>query len=100
MENRKMKRSFVVLVTLVVALALAACAVTTPGTSGVVTKVEGNTVTVANAGTETAYTITNSTSVYAPDGVLTQRSYLSAGQRVMVWANGTNNTVVRINVEP
>ena len=94
-----MKRSIVVLTTLVLALVLAACAVTTPGTSGVVTKVDGNTVTVANAGTETSYTVTNATSVYAPDGVLTQRSYLSAGQRVMVWANGSNNAV-RINVEP
>lgn len=93
-----MKRSLVVLTSLVLVLALAACTVTAPGTTGVVTKVEGNTVTVANGGTETAYTLTNSTSVYAPDGVLTQRSYLSAGQRVMVWSSGSN--AVRINVEP
>lgn len=94
-----MKRSFVVLVTLVVALSLVACTtVTSPGTSGVVTKVEGNQVTVSNAGTETTYTVSNTTNIYAPDGVLTQRSYLSEGQRVMVWSNGT--TASRINVQP
>lgn len=94
-----MKRSLVVLTSLVLVLALAACAVTAPGTAGVVTKVEGNTVTVAAAGgAETTYTLTSGTNVYAPDGVSTQRSYLAAGQRVMVWSNGSN--AVRINVEP
>ncbi|HYH06263.1 MAG TPA: hypothetical protein VEK11_04295 [Thermoanaerobaculia bacterium] len=94
-----MKRSLVVLTTLVVMLALAACStVTAPGTAGVVTKVEGNAVTIASSGTETTYTVGSSTNVYAPDGVSTQRSYLTAGQRVLVWANGTN--AVRINVQP
>lgn len=90
-----MKRSLILLVTL--ALFLGACASTTaPGTSGVVTEVNGNTITVATAGTPTTYTLTNRTLVYAPDGVETVRSYLTKGQRVMVWANGTN--AVRINI--
>ncbi|HEU4886893.1 MAG TPA: hypothetical protein VFV49_03330 [Thermoanaerobaculia bacterium] len=90
-----MKRSLVLLVTL--ALLLGACASTTPPT-GIVTEVNGNTVTVALAGGEpTTYTLTNRTLVYAPDGVETTRSYLTKGQRVMVWATGTNAT--RVNIE-
>ena len=90
-----MKRSLVVLVALT--LLLAACAsVTAPGTTGVVTEVNGNTITVASAGQPTTYTLTNRTLVYAPDGVEAQRSYLTKGQRVMVWADGTN--AVRINI--
>lgn len=91
-----MKRSLVLLITF--ALLLGACAVTAPGTSGVVTEVNGSTVSVAVAGGQpTTYTLTNRTLVYAPDGVETTRSYLSKGQRVMVWANGSN--AVRVNIE-
>jgi ABC-type uncharacterized transport system YnjBCD substrate-binding protein len=91
-----MKRSLVLLVTL--ALLLGACAATAPGTTGVVTEVNGNTVSVAVAGGQpTTYTLTNRTLIYAPDGVETSHSYLSKGQRVMVWANGTN--AVRVNIE-
>lgn len=93
-----MKRNIAVLVSLVLLLTVAACAVSTPGTAGVITKVEAGTVTVAQAGTETTYTLGRNTNVYATDGNLTQRSYLSPGQRVLVWANGTS--AVRINVEP
>ena len=90
-----MKRSLIVLVTL--ALILGACATTAPGTTGVITEVNGNTVTVAVAGTPTTYTLTNRTLLYTPDGGEAVRSYLSKGQRVMVWADGTN--AVRINIE-
>jgi hypothetical protein len=92
-----MKRSLILVVTL--ALLLGACATTTaPGSKGVVTEVNGNTVSVAVAGAApTSYTLTNRTLIYSPDGVATMRSYLSKGQRVMVWANGTN--AVRINIE-
>jgi ABC-type glycerol-3-phosphate transport system substrate-binding protein len=90
-----MKRSLILLVTL--ALLLGACATVAPGTSGVVTEVNGNTVTVAVAGSPTTYTLTNRTLVYSPDGVEAMRSYLSKGQRVMVWAEGTN--AVRINIQ-
>jgi uncharacterized protein YheU (UPF0270 family) len=90
-----MKRSLILLVTL--ALLLGACATVAPGTSGVVTEVNGNTVTVAVAGSPTTYTLTNRTLVYSPDGVEAVRSYLSKGQRVMVWAEGTN--AVRINIQ-
>ena len=41
--------------------------------------------------------LTNRTLVYAPDGVETTKSYLSKGQRVMVWANGSNAIRVNIN---
>ena len=91
-----MKRSLVLLITL--ALLLGACAATAPGTKGVVTEVNGNMVSVAvNGGAPTTYTLTNRTLVYAPDGVETTKSYLTKGQRVMVWANGTN--AVRVNIE-
>ena len=91
-----MKRSLILLVTL--ALFLGACATTTaPGTTGVVTEVNGSTITVAASGTPTTYTLTNRTMIYAPDGIETGRSYLTKGQRVMVWSNGTN--AVRINIE-
>jgi hypothetical protein len=90
-----MKRSLVVFVTF--ALLLAACATVAPGTSGVVTEVNGNSVIVATGGTPTTYTLTNRTLIYAPDGVETQRAYLSKGQRVQVWATGGN--AVRINIE-
>ncbi|MFL6245412.1 MAG: hypothetical protein ACJ74H_05275 [Thermoanaerobaculia bacterium] len=90
-----MKRSLVLLITF--ALLLGACATTTaPGTTGVVTDINGNTVSVAVNGTPTTYTLTNRTLVYAPDGVETTRSYLSKGQRVMVWSSGTN--AVRVNI--
>ena len=91
-----MKRSLVLLITF--ALLLGACAATAPGTTGVVTEVNGTTVSVAVAGGQpTTYTLTNRTLVYAPDGVETTHSFLSKGQRVMVWANGTN--AVRVNIE-
>lgn len=91
-----MKRSLILLVTL--ALLLGACASSTaPGTTGVVTDVNGTSVTVAVAGQPTTYALTNRTLVYSPDGIESLRSYLSKGQRVMVWANGTN--AVRINIQ-
>jgi ABC-type sugar transport system substrate-binding protein len=92
-----MKRSLVLVVAL--ALFLGACAtVTAPGKTGVVTKVEGNSVTVASGAETATYTLGNRTLLFAPDGGSAQRSYLSEGQRVMVWAEGTN--AVRINIEP
>ncbi len=54
-------------------------------------------MSVSVGGQTTSYTLTNRTLIYAPDGVETMRSYLSKGQRVMVWATGTN--AVRINIE-
>lgn len=90
-----MKRSLILLVA--IALFLGACASTTaPGATGVVTEVNGNSITVESSGTPTTYTLTNRTLVYAPDGIETVRSYLTKGQRVTVWANGTS--AVRINI--
>ncbi len=92
-----MKRTL--LFVLALALFLSACATTTaPGTAGVITAVDANTVTVSNGGTNTTYTLTRNTSIYSPDGTLSQRAYLTSGQRVLVWADGTN--AVRINIEP
>ena len=90
-----MKRSLILVVTL--ALLLGACAAVTPGTTGVVTEVNGNTISVAVAGQPTTYTFTNRSRIYATDGLETKRSSLTKGQRVMVWAEGTN--VERINIE-
>lgn len=92
-----MKRTLVLLIAL--SLLVAACATTTaPAATGVITAVDGSTITVAgpNGDGSTTYTLTRSTNVYAPDGVLSQRAYLTPGQRVLVWADGTN--AVRINV--
>jgi ABC-type Fe3+-hydroxamate transport system substrate-binding protein len=90
-----MKRSLIVLV--VFALLVTACASTTaPGTTGVITAVNGNQITVAAGDQTTTYTLVNRTNVYSPEGLLTQRSFLSQGQRVMVWAD--NGVAVRINV--
>lgn len=87
-----MKRSLVLLVTL--ALFLAACStVSQPTTTGVVTAVNGDTITV---GSQT-YTLDRTTSIYAADGNQLRRSFLTNGQTVMIWANG--NKAVRINVE-
>ena len=73
--------------------------VTAPGTSGVVTAVDGNTVTVAGAnGQTTTYTLTSSTYVYNAAGSRANKMLLSNGQRVMVWSTA-DNTAVRINVE-
>jgi len=91
-----MKRSLILLVAL--SLILAACATTTPGTSGVITAVDASTVTVSTAGATQTYNLGRNTNIYAPDGVATQKSYLTAGQRVMVWAD--NGNAVRINIEP
>jgi ABC-type glycerol-3-phosphate transport system substrate-binding protein len=91
-----MKRSLILIVTL--ALLLGACATTAPAAKGVVTGVDGNTVSVALAdGQAATYTLTNRTLYYAPDGVETMRAYLSKGQRIMVWTTGPN--AVRINIE-
>lgn len=93
-----MKRTLVVLATLAVLLT-AACATTTPPTTvGLVTAVDGSSITVAANGAPVTYNITRSTNIYAADGVMTKRSYLTEGQRVHVWANG--NQAVRINIAP
>jgi hypothetical protein len=92
-----MKRTLVLLVAL--SLFLVACASTSaPTTSGVVTAVNGNTVTVAGPAGDgsSTYTITYRTNIYSPDGVLSTKSYLTPGQKVLVWADGTN--AVRINI--
>ena len=92
-----MKRTLVLLIAL--SLLVAACATTSaPSANGVITAVDGSTVTVAgpNGDGSTTYTITRSTSIYAPDGVASQRAYLTPGQRVLVWADGTN--AIRINI--
>lgn len=92
-----MKRTLVLLVAL--SLLVAACASTSaPTASGTITAVNGNTVTVAGplGDGSTTYTITRNTNIYSPDGTLSTRSYLTPGQKVLVWANGTN--VVRINI--
>jgi hypothetical protein len=89
-----MKRSLILLV--VFALLATACATTAPGTTGVITAVNGNQITVSTGGQTATYTLANRTNVYSPEGLLTQKSFLSAGQHVMVWAD--NGVAVRINV--
>jgi hypothetical protein len=93
-----MKRSALVLL-VTFALLLTACAsATAPGSTGVITAVNGNQITVAapNGGAATTYTLGNKTLIFSSEGLPAQRSFLSEGQRVMVWANG--DVAVRINV--
>jgi hypothetical protein len=93
-----MKRNLIVL-SLLVLIVAAACSVTTPGTTGTVTAVGDNTVTIAGAnGQTTTYTLTSSTYVYNAAGSRANKMFLASGQRVMVWSKG-DNTAVRINVE-
>lgn len=93
-----MKRTLVVLATLAVLLTVACATTTPPTTAGLVTGVDGSSITVTANGAPVTYNITRSTNIYAADGVMTKRSYLTQGQRVQVWANG--NQAVRINIEP
>lgn len=93
-----MKRTLVVLATLAILLTVACATTSAPTTTGVVSGVEGSALTVTANGAPVTYTLTRSTNVYAADGVMTTRSYLTNGQRVQVWANGEK--AVRINVQP
>jgi hypothetical protein len=93
-----MKRNLIVAVSLLVLLVTVACSVTAPGTTGTVTAVGDNTVTIAGAnGQSTTYTLTSSTYVYNASGSRANQRFLTNGQRVMVWSRG--ETAVRINVE-
>ena len=91
-----MKRSLVFLVA--IALFVAACSVTAPGTTGVVTELTPTSITVSTNGQATTYSTNNRTNVYSVDGNLTGRNALATGQRITVWADGTNLT--RVNIEP
>ncbi|HEY0159622.1 MAG TPA: hypothetical protein VGF28_20205 [Thermoanaerobaculia bacterium] len=94
-----MKRNLFALSLLVLLVAAACSTVTAPGTTGVVTAVGDNTVTIAGAdGQATTYTLTSSTYVYNVNGTRASHRFLTNGQRVMVWSKG-DNTAVRINVE-
>lgn len=95
-----MKRTLVALTMLVLLLGAACASTSAPTATGVITAVDGSTITVAApaGAAPVTYTMTRSTNVYAADGVLAQRSYLASGQRVQVWANGTS--AVRINIAP
>jgi endonuclease YncB( thermonuclease family) len=94
-----MKRNLIVLSALVLLITAACASVTAPGTTGVVTSVDGNTVTIAGAnGQSTTYTLTSSTYVYNASGSRANKMLLSNGQRVMVWSKA-DNTAVRINIE-
>jgi hypothetical protein len=94
-----MKRNLIVLSALVLLITAACASVTAPGTTGVVTEVGDNTVTVAGAnGQTTTYTLTSSTYVYNATGSRANKMLLTNGQRVMVWSKA-DNTAVRINIE-
>jgi hypothetical protein len=92
-----MKRSVVAL-SLLVLLITVACASTGsgPATSGVITAVGDNTVTVASNGQSTTYNLTSSTYVYTPMGARAKKSLLTSGQRVKVVANGQEAVTISI----
>jgi len=92
-----MKRTLIALATLALVLTVACASVTGPGTRGVVTAVNGNTVTVSHGSDMTTYTMNGNTFVYSSTGQQAQRSLLTPGQRVEVWASGDKAT--RINIQ-
>ncbi|HYK00938.1 MAG TPA: hypothetical protein VE974_04225 [Thermoanaerobaculia bacterium] len=92
-----MKRSLIALSVLVL-LVTAACASTgtAAATSGVITAVGDNTVTVDANGQATTYNLTSSTYVYNSLGARAKKSFLSNGQRVRVVANGQEAVTISI----
>lgn len=96
-----MKRTLLALLILS-SLVLAACATSSaPNLRGVISKIDGNTVTIVPADTNQPATVTLSwgTRVFHPNGLEADgTSVLAVGQPVQVWlANGTQNAV-RINI--
>ena len=96
-----MKRTLFALLALSL-FVLAACAstATAPSVSGVITKIDGNSVTVAaEGGSEQAVTVSFGTRVFYPNGLeAAGTSVLAVGQPVKVWlANGTQSAA-RINI--
>jgi hypothetical protein len=93
-----MKRSLIALSILVLFIT-AACASTGAGaaTTGVVTAVGDNTVTVESNGQSTTYNLTSSTYVYNSLGARAKKSFITNGQRVRVVANGQD--IVTISIE-
>ena len=94
-----MKRNLIAVSLLLVLVSLAACSSmgTGAGTSGVITAVEGNTVTISSNGQSMTYNLTSSTYVYNSQGARARQAFLSTGQRVRVVANGQQ--AVTISVE-
>ena len=92
-----MKRSLVALSVLVL-LITAACASTGagPATSGVITAVGDNTVTVSANGQDQTFNLTSSTYVYNSSGARAKKSFLTSGQRVRVVANGQEAVTISI----
>jgi hypothetical protein len=92
-----MKRSVIAL-SLLVLLVTVACASTGAGapTSGVITAVGDNTVTLAANGQTMTYNLTSSTYVYNAQGARAKRSFLTNGQRVRVVANGQEAVTISI----
>jgi hypothetical protein len=91
-----MKRSLIAL-SLLVLLVTVACATSAPATTGVITAVGDNTVTVAANGQTMTYNLTSSTFVYTPSGARAKQAFLTNGQRVSVVAKGQE--AVTINIE-
>ena len=93
-----MKRPVIALCILALIVVAACSSVTAPGTKGTITAVNDNTITVAASGASTmTYTLNRNTNVYSSDGLQVQRSVLSPGHHVQVWAKG--DTAIRINIE-
>lgn len=98
-----MKRTLLALLVLS-SLVLAACATTTaaaPNVSGVITQIDGNTVTIApeGGGSASTVTLTWGTRVFQPNGLeATGKSVLTVGQPVKVWLASGTQTASRINI--
>lgn len=87
-----MKRS-VIAVSLLVLFVAAACATSAPATTGVITAVGDNTITISSNGQTTTYNLTSSTYVYNSQGARARRAFLANGQVVKVVANARQEAV-------
>jgi hypothetical protein len=95
-----MKRTLVFMLSLLV---FAACATTAtaPGVTGVITQIDGNTVTIAPAGGGQSSTVTLGwgTQVIQPNGMNAKgTSVLAVGMPVKVWLENGTQTAGRIEI--
>jgi hypothetical protein len=100
-----MKRSIAAISVLALVLLSTACATTTaatptPSVQGVVTAIDGRTVTVTPAsGTPSTVNVDYATSLFWYTGVEAGRSELIVGHRVSVWLKNGSQNASRVVIE-
>jgi hypothetical protein len=98
-----MKRSITIAL-LALSLFTIACSTTmsapqTPTLSGLVTAVEGNTITITpNGGSPTTVTLIADTNIFWPGGAHALPGEIAKGHNVNVWLKDGTQTATRINI--